>query len=1405
MQADGGAGVEGGHGDHDGAVPAPLPSAGSSVLGAQRRLLRLLTLLAVVLLVGSVAWFSWHEREQELEAATAQSVRRTARLAETLSQTLQLAQVTIDQADARLRRLPPGASLSGVLGEAPAERAQLLAALPLPFEVHALDREGRALDLAPGSGGHAHDGGAAPGLVHGGIVSLPVAAASAAAVRWQVGTTTGTPDARAVPLRRAAAPNAHGVAAYAVDLSHAALVRHFDGERLQPGGGVVLFRAEADGSITVLARSPHNEGELGQRLRGPLAEALARAPAGVFSALTQIDQVHRLVAYQRLDGDAADLVVANGTSTDAVLDGWHRSLPWSAAITLLLAGGMLWGGWRLDRSLRALAANQRALEHSENHFRALAGNLPDVVVRMDRSGRHHYANAAVREATGLAPADFIGKTNAELGMPAANVAAWMATLARVFDSGQAERLEFAYPGPRGLRHWESIVTLEPAVGRAEPMALVISRDITERRQVEQARAALHQRLADVLESMSDGFVSLDRDWRYVAVNRKAGEMLGRDAASLVGQHIWTEFPEGVGQPFHRAYERAMNDGATIVMEEYYPPWDRWFENRIYPSADGIAIFFTDITERRRAFEALQDSEHRLREAQQLAAIGSWELDLRSGALRWSDEVFRIFEIDPARFGASYEAFLAAIHPDDRDAVDRAFRQSVTERGAYAITHRLRFGDGRIKHVHEQGRSFHAEDGTPLRSVGTVQDVSARVQAEQALRDGEERLRLALQAANQGLYDLDLLTGEAVVSPEYARMLGYEPEDFHETHAAWRDRLHPDDREAVHRVFEDYVAGRRDDYRVEFRQRLRDGGWKWILSVGRIQERDAEGRPLRMLGTHTDIDAGKQAQAALAASQARMGYLMGKAPTVIYTARPEGDYAATYYSPTVRDMLGWSPEQFVGDPAFWLDHVHPDDRDRVLRELQALDSLDEAMLEYRFRHADGSWRWMRDAVSMQRDADGRPLELVGSWIDITERREAEDAVRRLAAELERRVQERTAQLAVSEARYRTIFEAVPVAIGEEDWSDVQKLLRELRARGITDGASHFADHPEFVQQCLDAVRVVRLNRKALALHDAHDKDRELPDLKAFYPSPDDLPQFVGELEAMWQGRRLYTGKKSLPAVSGRMLNLMVSISLPALDDADGTALTCMVDITEIDRLNAELDRSLARLRQVNKELETFTYSVSHDLKAPLRGIDGYSRLLLTDHQDRLDEEGRQFLAHIRRATQHMGVLIDDLLSYSRLERQELTLTALALDALVDGVLAAYRNDLAAQGVELRVAVPQGLRALGDAQGLTIALRNLVDNAIKFSGDRRPPRIEITASRTGDAVRLTVRDNGLGFDMKFHDRIFSIFQRLHRAEDYPGTGVGLAIVRKAMERMGGRVWAESAPGHGATFHIELPEAA
>jgi len=246
--------------------------------------------------------------------------------------------------------------------------------------------------------------------------------------------------------------------------------------------------------------------------------------------------------------------------------------------------------------------------------------------------------------------------------------------------------------------------------------------------------------------------------------------------------------------------------------------------------------------------------------------------------------------------------------------------------------------------------------------------------------------------------------------------------------------------------------------------------------------------------------------------------------------------------------------------------------------------------------------------------------------------------------------------------------------------------------------------------------------------------------------------------------------------------------------------------EILQLNAELERRVqertAELGAANKELETFSYSVAHDLKAPLRGIDGYSRLLLQDYADRLDAEGRQFLRNIRGAAQHMDQLTDDLLAYSRLERREMQAGKVNPQELIEALLAERAEEIKARGVAVTLA-NSCTSVTADREGLAMALRNLLQNALKFSANVPKPMIEIGGRDAGGKCIFSVRDNGVGFDMKFHDRIFDIFQRLHRSEDYPGTGVGLAIVRKAVERMGGRVWAESEPGRGATFYLEIPE--
>ena len=245
--------------------------------------------------------------------------------------------------------------------------------------------------------------------------------------------------------------------------------------------------------------------------------------------------------------------------------------------------------------------------------------------------------------------------------------------------------------------------------------------------------------------------------------------------------------------------------------------------------------------------------------------------------------------------------------------------------------------------------------------------------------------------------------------------------------------------------------------------------------------------------------------------------------------------------------------------------------------------------------------------------------------------------------------------------------------------------------------------------------------------------------------------------------------------------------------------------KIRDLNIELEERVkkrtAQLEAANRELEAFSHSVSHDLKTPLRGINGYSRLLEEDYRDRLDDEGLQFIAHIREGVDQMHQLIEDLLSYSRIERRPVQKTTVGLPTLIDGIIAERSSELHQAGIDLRVSVPE-VHIMADRGGLAVVFRNLLENAVKFSRGAQPPVIEIGGRTEQNSVTLWVRDNGIGFDMRFHQRIFEIFERLQRSEDYPGTGIGLALVYKATQRMNSRVWAESTPGAGATFYLEIP---
>jgi signal transduction histidine kinase len=323
------------------------------------------------------------------------------------------------------------------------------------------------------------------------------------------------------------------------------------------------------------------------------------------------------------------------------------------------------------------------------------------------------------------------------------------------------------------------------------------------------------------------------------------------------------------------------------------------------------------------------------------------------------------------------------------------------------------------------------------------------------------------------------------------------------------------------------------------------------------------------------------------------------------------------------------------------------------------------------------------------------------------------------------------------------------------SDPQDVIRGLECR-----ADNFIIKPYDERHLLSRVQFVLLNREI------HDHDHAS----------------MG-VEIHFNGQRHFITADRL-----QILNLLLSTYEAAIQRNQ-----------ELTRAKNELRNANSSLEAANKELETFSYSVSHDLRAPLRAISGFTQIVLSDEAQQLDDSGKEHLGRVQNACERMGQLIDDLLNLSKVSRTELSRQPVDLTDLANSITQALQKSDPTRQVNIRIS--PNLTADADSRLIRIALENLLGNAWKFSSKKPDASIEFAAKKQDDEQIFYVRDNGAGFDMTYVNKLFGAFQRLHSNDDFPGTGIGLATVRRIITRHGGRIWAESALNQGATFYFTL----
>lgn len=667
------------------------------------------------------------------------------------------------------------------------------------------------------------------------------------------------------------------------------------------------------------------------------------------------------------------------------------------------------------------------LRRSEATKNAMIQAIPDLLIRMDRDGLYHelirsdylhvlMPSKPVPEATIY---DALPDNVAEQQMRYAKLALEMREL-QVFEQSLEINGQLCYEEVR-------IVPL------LDQEVLVIIRDISDRKRAEWALHQLNEELEQrvqqrtqdlarseqdlrtIFNNVYDAIVIHDMDGNILDCNDRSlklfaatrEQLLAANVAHLTAEATQLEiFPAtmqrvAAGETLRFEWRaRRMSDGTVLEVEVSL--------RKVTLANRSVTIAgVRDISDRKQAEQQLQAERVRLQLALEAADMGTWESNLETGI--WSERTEAIFGYAPGTFPGDREAFLKLVHGDDQERVFNALAHSFATRAPYRVEYRINHLGGLQRWVAVNGTVVDNEDGSGRRIVGVALDITERKQAEQALRDSEERLRLALTAANQGLYDLNVQTGEAIVSPEYATMLGYDPATFQETNAKWIARLHPDDREPVALTYRAYVAGESPHYKVEFRQRTHDGQWKWILSLGKIVAWDETGQPLRMLGTHTDIDERKRAEAQLREQEQFLrGIYEGvRQPIFVSDVLPGNQIRYIGWNPTAAQFVGRTTEEVAGKP---IEEIFDaaEGAEIAFRYAQCIQAKHPVTFEERITFHQKT-RWVLTTYNPLIDAEGNVYRVVGTVYDITERKQAEDALQQLNLELEQRVSDRTLEL------------------------------------------------------------------------------------------------------------------------------------------------------------------------------------------------------------------------------------------------------------------------------------------------------------------------------------------------------------------------------------------------------------
>jgi len=878
----------------------------------------------------------------------------------------------------------------------------------------------------------------------------------------------------------------------------------------------------------------------------------------------------------------------------------------------------------------------------------------------------------------------------------------------------------------------------------------------------------------ILDGIGEGFFALDADWRFTAFNRAAEEAFELKRADVLGEPLWKVFPAVVGSEFEHRYRIAMAERVPQLFEARSTRYPGLFrEVRAFPLGAGIGVAFRDASERRSMVSRLQERELELKRVQEVGGIGGMRIDIRGGLSgEKSPEYRRLHGLPPDAAVESHEDWERRLHPDDRPEAVRCLLEAI--RGGettYASEYRIvRPSDGAVRWVRAVGEIERDANGVAVALVGAHTDITARKLAEQEAHDSEERLLAIADALPVLISYVDKDQVFRFVNKTYEEWFERPRSEIVGRTVA--EVMTPAMYEARRPYLERALSGEPIAFEIEFQ---RSSG-NIVTEVTLVPRRDASGAALGVYVVVADITRRVLAERNVAESEARFRAIANSAPVLIWVTGADGK--REFVNEAYLNLFGLSYEEAL--KLDWrTELLHPEDLPRILREEPAIEpSLKSVTVEARFRRADGEWRWLRAESRPRWGSEGAHQGFIGVAHDVTEAKEAEAALTRMNETLERRVAERTAELAASEALVATILNHSP----------------EKHALLVEDGG---------------VFRYQEANPSALELFGLS-REKVIGRTVEEVLGAEGGAVVVGHLRACLEEGR--------PRRYERMHNgALIEATVTAVPGREGEPRRFVIsarDTTERRRLEEQL-----RHAQKMEALGQLTGGVAHDfnnmLTLMLGGLDTIDRQLAelpaSKSKARIERAKDMALQGVQRAR----ALTGRLLAFSR--RQALAPQSVDANALVGGICDLLQRTLG-ERIALRTILADGIwNAFVDPNQLESALINLALNArdampeggrlVIETANRRlgsadvaslPERVE-----PGEFVMIAVMDTGAGMDEATGARAFDPF--FTTKEIGKGTGLGLSQVYGFTRQSGGCVQIESAPGRGATVRLYLPRQA